>query len=198
MRARAAFALVSLALVTACGLPSKEQRVQEAAYELNMGLRFSRSDIALTRVMRTERARFTERHKKWHGDIKIVDIELAGVAFRDDGDAVLFMQVSWQRADEQDMRMTVVSQRWHDKQGSWLLHSEERAQGSFGLFGDVAPLTPSGAPVSPEGAPAASARADSLGRFFAASTAANWLALSVLPPARAFAAAAEIVSARTR
>ena len=154
------FLALTVVVATACGLPSKEQRVQEAAYELNMGLRFSRSDIALTKVMRTERARFTERHRKWHGDIKIVDIELAGVAFRDDGDAVLFLSVSWQRADQQDMRTTVVSQRWHDKQGSWLLASEERAQGDFGLFNDVAPLPPASADPAPGGGPEKAARGD--------------------------------------
>jgi hypothetical protein len=133
-------------LLAACGMPSKQQRVQEAAYELNMGTRFSRTDVAMEKVLRSERVKFTERHKLWHTEIKIVDIELAGVTFRDDGDATLFLAVSWHRANEPDMRSTVVSQKWHDKQGTWMLAAEERAQGDFGLFGDFAPPSTTGDP----------------------------------------------------
>lgn len=130
-----AFAVLAVA-TQACGIPSKQQRIQEAAYELNMGTRFSRMDMALERVAKLERAKFVERHKKWHNEIKIDDIELAGVNLREDGDANLFLTIQWHRIDQQDMRTTVVSQKWHDRRGTWVLSGEERAQGDLGLFNE--------------------------------------------------------------
>jgi len=151
MRLRNALAAtIALTALTACGIPSKAQRVQEAAYELNMGTRFSRMDMALERVAKAERAGFLTRHRKWHNEIRIDDIELAGVAFRDDGDAQLFLQVVWHRMDGQDSHTTVVSQRWHDNKGTWLLAGEERAQGDVGLFGEAPPPAPPNEAGMPE------------------------------------------------
>jgi hypothetical protein len=145
-RALAAVALASTLL--ACGAPSRSQRVQEAAYELNMGLRFHSADAGLDRVAKTERERFIKRHQLWHNKIRIVDLDAAGIQIRDDGDANLYLSISWQRMEEQDIHQTVIVQRWHDTRGKWLLAGEERAQGDSGLFGEIV-VPPADAEATP-------------------------------------------------
>lgn len=133
--------LVPLVLLTAaCTAPTRAQRAQEAGYELNMGMRFSRSDAALEKVARGERVAFLQRHRQWHSDIKIDDIELVGTSMRPDGDAILLLHVTWHRASGQRSYSTVVGQRWSDKdRRGFQLFGEERVQGDAGLFGEVEP-----------------------------------------------------------
>lgn len=133
--------LASLLLLGALGLsaciaPSKAQRVQEAAYELNMISRFGRVEAVLDKVLPEERSQFIARHQNWHGQLRIVDLELAGIGFPKSDEADVFVNVGWQPANMADMRSTVVRQRWKDQKGTWLLISEERAQGDIGLFGE--------------------------------------------------------------
>lgn len=133
--------LVPLVLLTAaCAAPSRAQRAQEAGYELNMGLRFARADAGLQKVARGERVAFMQRHRQWHSDIKIDDIELVGTSMRADGDAVLLLHVTWHRVNGQRSYSTVVGQRWSDKdRRGFQLFGEERVQGDAGLFGEVEP-----------------------------------------------------------
>lgn len=127
-------AAVTLFTLAACGAPSKAQRVQEAAYDLNMGLRFGRMDVALERVAQTERRNFVERHRAWNGQIRIVDVELSGMDLRDN-DAEVYLVVAWQRLDGTVMRSTVVKQKFKDSRSSgWVLVGEEAVQGDQGLF----------------------------------------------------------------
>ncbi|MCC6647375.1 MAG: hypothetical protein IT374_17605 [Polyangiaceae bacterium] len=131
--------IVPLLLTTAaCTAPTRAQRAQEAGYELNMGLRFSRTAAALEKVARKERAAFLERHRRWHSDIKIDDIELVGTSMRPDGDAILLLSVTWHRVNGLSSHTTVVGQRWSDKdRRGFQLFGEERVQGDAGLFGEA-------------------------------------------------------------
>ncbi len=135
---RAVFPL--LLLSAACAAPSRAQRAQEAGYELNMGLRFARTDVALQKVARGERTAFLQRHRQWHSDIKIDDIELIGTSMRGDGDATLLLSVTWHHANGQRSYNTVVGQRWSDKdRRGFQLFGEDRVQGDYGLFGEADP-----------------------------------------------------------
>jgi hypothetical protein len=137
MARKTSLVLVPLAIaLAACGLPSKQQRVQEAAYELNMTLKFSAAESTLDKVARNAREKFVARHKYWHNKIKIDDIDIAGISLREDGDANLFLNVGWHRADESDLHSSVIMQHWHDEKGTWLLAEETRSQGDVGLFGE--------------------------------------------------------------
>lgn len=123
-------------LLASCAAPSRAQKVQEAAFELNSGLRFGYTAMALEKVAAAERHAFTKRHKGWHNRLKIVDFDLAGMAVREGGDADVFVAISWHRAEESDVRSTIIHQRWKDHSGSWLLVSEVRSQGDSGLLGE--------------------------------------------------------------
>lgn len=128
----AAAALLTLA---ACAAPSRATRVQEAAYELNIGLRFGYNAMALEKVASDDRKDFLRRHREWNHRVRIVDIDLAGMNIRDN-DADVFVAVQWQNTDFSDVRTTIVHQRWKDNKGTWQLNGETRSQGDKGLFGD--------------------------------------------------------------
>lgn len=127
-----ATALLGLA---ACAAPSRSQRVQEAAYELNVGLRFGHTAVALEKVAAQERSEFLKRHRQWNHKLRIVDVDLVGMNVREN-DAEIYVTVQWQHADFSDVRNTVIRQHWKDNRGTWQLVSEARAQGDDGLFND--------------------------------------------------------------
>ena len=133
----------ALGSATGCAAPSKAQRVQEAAYELNMGLRFGHSTQALGKVATDHRREFLRRHRDWSGRLRIVDLDLAGLDLREEG-ADVFVQVLWQPVDSTIVRTTVIHQTWKDQLGSWMLVAEERAQGDQGLIDEIDKKKPSG------------------------------------------------------
>lgn len=123
--------------------------MNEAAQELNMGLRFTRSDGQLDKVAPVERQAFLQRHRKWHNDVRIDDMEIVGSNLRTQVEAVVFVAVVWHRADGQDTHTTVVAQTWKDDRGTWRLVNEIRQQGDTGLLGDD-PAPPAAGEASPQ------------------------------------------------
>jgi hypothetical protein len=119
-----------------------------------MGLRFGRIELAIDKVARDERANFIKRHQNWFGALRIVDLEMAGLTFRETGEADVFLSVNWQRADGSDSQSTVIHQEWRDFKGTWMLVKEERNQGDPGLLGE--PVTP----ATTDEAPSRAARGD--------------------------------------
>jgi hypothetical protein len=111
--------------------------VQEAAYELNMGTRFGR--MPLEKVAASSREKFIAQHKAWQGPIRIVDVDLAGMSVPKSGDATVMIAVGWQRADEQDMRSSVVAQKWREERDGWMLASETVADGDPTIFDATRP-----------------------------------------------------------
>lgn len=138
---RALFGLLSLGLLalTGCAGASRSQKVQEAAYELNMGTRFGR--MPLEKVAASSRDKFVAQHKAWQGPIRIVDVDLAGMNVPKSGDATVFIAVGWQRADEQDMRQSVLAQKWREERDGWMLASETVADGDPTIFDATRPTT---------------------------------------------------------
>jgi hypothetical protein len=132
---RSAASLLALGLLlglASCAGASRSQKVQEAAYELNMGTRFGR--MPLEKVAASSRTKFLEQHRPWQGAIRIVDVDMAGMNVPKSGDATVFVAVGWQRADEQDMRSSVVAQKWREERGGWMLAEESVADGDPTIF----------------------------------------------------------------
>ena len=127
-----------LLAVASCAGASRTQKVQEAAYELNMGTRFGR--VPLEKVAVGSREKFLAQHKAWQGPVRIVDVDLAGLNVPKNGDATVLIAVGWQRADEQDMRTTVVAQKWREERDGWMLASETVADGDPTIFEAGRPL----------------------------------------------------------
>src|SRR4051812_33357834 len=140
MRRVSACALVFALCLPACALMplSSQQRLSEAAYDMNNAARFGRMDLAIEQVSAVARADYAQTHAAWGKSVRVVDAEFAGVSMRKDGDADVMVTLSWQRANESTIRVTDVSQRWTREKGSWWMLREEEKSGDRGLLGDSA------------------------------------------------------------
>ncbi len=133
------------------GHQSPQARAQEAVRELNVNTRFNRMQIAADGVAPEARPAFFERRKHWGGAIRIGDYELAGFKMDEKQENVdVYVKVAWYRADEGDLHVTTLKQRWTDKKGSWKLVDEYRADGEIGLIGE--PIVRVAAPEQPKNA----------------------------------------------
>jgi hypothetical protein len=129
-------AAVLVASMAACaGQQNPIASVQEAAQELNSEARFGRTEIAMDRVAVTAREEYSAHHRAWGTNVRIADLEVAGMNAHGDHDVDVLVRVSWYRPNEEDLRLTTLRQSWHDKSG-WRLVTEKRDDGDLGLLGE--------------------------------------------------------------
>jgi hypothetical protein len=135
--AKALLALLCAVSLAACVMPpSASEKASDAARELNLSARFGNMDVAAKKASAKAREDFVKRHAGWGSQIRVVDVELAGMSMPDSDHAVFQVDYSWMRTDESTMRTTRVTQRWTSLDGPWAMESEERAAGDIGLFGE--------------------------------------------------------------
>jgi hypothetical protein len=149
---RMRFALAVSLSVFALGCPlggmSKPARAQEAALELNLNARFGRMELAAEHVSPKARDGFFDRRKAWGTNVRVADYDMTGLKMQGEDDAETFVKVAWYRANEGDLRVTTLKQKWHDFKGDWKLTDEQRIDGDVGLLGEpVAPPTPGAVPA---------------------------------------------------
>lgn len=144
MRQRFAGLLVVLAAFWAGCMrpPPPAEGASNAARELNVNSRFGEISGVLSMTAPAMREEFLNRRSTWGKDVRVVDVELAGLVVSDAEHADVTVDFSWTRTDEGTLRSTRVLQNWESTQGSWLLVRERRVAGDLGLFGEpTAPLT---------------------------------------------------------
>lgn len=135
--AKALFPLICALSLGACVMPpSASEKASDAARELNLSARFGNMDVAAKKASSEARADFIQRHAQWGGEIRIVDVELAGMSMPDSDHAIFEISYSWMRNNESSMRSTRVIQHWSSLKGAWALESEKRGAGDVGLFGE--------------------------------------------------------------
>ena len=153
MRTRLALAAATLSLfVLGCPLggQSKPARAQEAALEMNLNARFGRMEMAAEHISPQARDEFFKRRKSWGGSVRVADYDLTGIHMKGEDDAETFVKIAWYRANEGDLRVTTVKQKWHDFKGDWKLTEEERVDGDVGLLGEPPLAVPAdAAPAAP-------------------------------------------------
>ena len=135
--AKAGLPLLCVFSFAACVMPpSASEKASDAARELNLSARFGNMDVAAKKASETARADFVQRHALWGSQIRVVDVEMAGMSMPDSDHAVFQVDYSWMRTDEDTLRSTRVTQRWSSLKGPWALESEKRVAGDVGLFGE--------------------------------------------------------------
>jgi hypothetical protein len=135
MALRPVFA-ASLVLAACINQPTGAAKVQETAQELNTNTRFGRLELATEKVAQKARADFLQKHAGWGGKVRIADAEMVGLRMKGEEDAEVSVRVAWYRPDEDELRMTVLRQQWHDFKGDWMMTDESRADGELGLLGE--------------------------------------------------------------
>jgi hypothetical protein len=128
--------LIAVTSQTACMPPTPAQKATDAARELNMAARWGKMDEAIGLTSPKARAGFSQRHAKWHGEVRLVETELAGLNMKDATHATVQVDVSWNFEDDPTLRVTRLTQEWSDAEGSWILTSEKMSGGDPGLFGE--------------------------------------------------------------
>jgi hypothetical protein len=125
--------------LAACGsLPQNGiARAQQSAQEFNMDTRFGRTEMVLERVAPSEREEYALHHRAWGADLRVADVEIAGMKAKNDHEVNVFVHVSWYRNDQQELRGTTLEQTWRDKVTDWELVAEKRVDGDVGLLGEA-------------------------------------------------------------
>src|SRR3954465_363843 len=97
-----AFLICALSLgLGACMMPPPaSEKATDAARELNLAARFGRMDIAAGRAASEARAEFLRKRAMGGGEIRVVDVELAGMHMPDSDHAVFQIDYSWMRTNE--------------------------------------------------------------------------------------------------
>jgi hypothetical protein len=130
------YALLTMALaLTGCfAPPGPMEKLNNSAYELNTATRFARMDVALSMVAADAQNDFMRRHADWHGELRIVDLEMRGVRMVETDVAEVQLAVTWHRIDQTTIQSSVISQRWTQDKNGWFLSEETRVGGSPGVF----------------------------------------------------------------
>lgn len=130
---------LALALTACMGAMTPAQKLDDAVKETNEAARFGRTDLAVERVAPASRAAFAKRHRFWGADVRIVDVEYAGVEKMSESEAVILVGFGWFRPSEGTLRTTTIRQTWKNDRGTgpWFLTDEERVGGDLGLLGEA-------------------------------------------------------------
>jgi hypothetical protein len=97
-------------------------------------------ELAAEHVAPKARDQFFDRRRAWGNNVRVADYDLTGLKMQGEDDAETFVKVAWYRANEGDLRVTTLKQKWHDFKGDWKLTDELRIDGDVGLLGEPSPL----------------------------------------------------------
>lgn len=122
-------------LFVACVPPAGPlERLTNSAHDLNVATRFARMDVAIALVDAERQGEFAARHAPWHRELRIVDLEMAGMQLVAAGEAEVQLSVMWHRLDDTDVRVTSIAQLWKQSGEDWRLVEEHSIGGAPGLF----------------------------------------------------------------
>jgi hypothetical protein len=142
------FGVIGSVLLACGGIGTPASHAQEAASNIAENERFGRAELVLEKVAPGIRADFVKAHSAWGGRITIADTELGNFHMTGTDDAEMDLRVTWYNANEQELRSTLLRQKWHGPKGNWLLASETRVDGDIGLLGEkIVVQTPDDAPT---------------------------------------------------
>ena len=117
------------------GIGTPESHAQDAVSSITENERFGRGELVLEKVAPTIRTEFLKAHSAWGGRITIADTELGSFHMVGKDGAEVNVRVTWY-STEQELRSTLIHQKWHADKGNWQLSGEERIDGDFGLLGE--------------------------------------------------------------
>lgn len=128
-------------------------KAQEVAHDFNLNTRFGRMELAAESIDPKVREKILQARRKWGGDVRLADMELAGMKSLDksNDDVDVSVRIAWFRPNEGDLKNTLLVQRWHGTRGDYKLVEERRVDGDVGLLGES---TASLAPTAEEAPPA--------------------------------------------
>ena len=127
---------------------------QQTAQDFNIDARFGRNEMLLEQVAPAEREEYALHHRAWGTEVRVADVEIAGMKSHGDKDVDVVVRVAWYRPEQQELRSTTLKQRGTPKGTGWQLVAEKRVDGDIGLLGEAVVIE------APDGAAGAGAVSD--------------------------------------
>jgi hypothetical protein len=123
--------------VLACaGVGTPASHAQEAMSGVAENLRFGRTELVMERISPDLKDQFAKQHAAWGGRVTIAETEFGNFKMTGKEDAEDTLRITWYDGN-QELRSTLLHQKWHGDKGNWLLVSEERVDGDLGLLGET-------------------------------------------------------------
>lgn len=138
-----AFSLLSLAHCGALPMTGLA-KAQQTAQQFNLDARFGRNEYVLDQVDPDSRTDYMTHHRGWGQTIRVADAEMGTMHPKGDKELEVVVHVTWYRPEQQELKNTTIKQTWHSTGiDKWLLLSETRADGDYGLLGEPVVFAPS-------------------------------------------------------
>ncbi len=114
---------------------SPSEKLNDSIRGMNDAARWGRIDIALQYVEPVYRQKFLVSHHGWGRNIEVADSELLRIAMApDQKTAVALVGISWYSLDNMTLHNTVVKQTWEERDGGFVMASEDVFEGDAKLL----------------------------------------------------------------
>lgn len=131
--ARQSAPLITVALIVfgCAALQGRSEKLREAVFVFNEGVRWGQIQDVLSRVDPAIEAHFLKMHEDFGKSIKVTECEVVRTQVDlEKGTAEVGVQLTWYRIDEMVVRETVLVQYWEEKEREWLMVREEFRSGT--------------------------------------------------------------------
>ncbi len=120
------------AVLASCGAgQGRTDKLRDAIYYFNEGVRWGRLQDVLSRVDPESEAHFLEMHKDFGTNIRLTACEIVNTKIDlDSGSAEVGVKITWYRVDEMVVNETVLVQHWQEKEREWRMVREEYRAGT--------------------------------------------------------------------
>lgn len=127
----AALALFVLSLCgCAAAIQGSSDKLKEAVFYLNEGVRWGRIQDVLAYVAPDSQGHYLESHKGVGAEIQITGYDIVSTQLDPQtSTAQIGVKLTWYRIDQMEVHDTVLLQRWEEREHAWLLVSEEHKDG---------------------------------------------------------------------
>lgn len=120
-----------LLIITNCsGNYTQRDRLNEAVFIYNQGMRWNKLDSASNYISDEQRETLLEHYTKMQQDIQIVDYDVVETQLNPaTNSAKVKINLTWVSQSSQELFTTLLEQHWEERDGEWKLVSEDSIGG---------------------------------------------------------------------
>ncbi|MCP4601362.1 MAG: hypothetical protein GY847_12700 [Proteobacteria bacterium] len=124
--------LLALLHTSCAGLgQGRSDKLRDAIFYFNEGVRWGRLQDVLSRIDPDSEAHFLEMHKDFGTKIQLTAYEIVNTKINlEEGVAEVGLKLTWYRIDEMVLYETVIVQHWKENEREWYMEREEYRSGT--------------------------------------------------------------------
>ena len=108
----------------------RSEKLREAIYYFNEGVRWGRIQDVLSRLDPEGQAHFVEMHRDFGKNLQVTNCEVVDTQMDlEQGKAKIGVKLTWYRLDEMVVKETILTQFWEERDHEWLMVTEEFQSG---------------------------------------------------------------------